>query len=397
MSCHFHPLQPENIMTILHFPDQNIAGSKLVSIHGLVLPVAPQANHKIRFASMPKAFSPITPAEAIGWIGDLIKGGKEVKSVEIMGPGDILAAPQILLETLELLRNSFPEIEVGLTTLGLGAADLASDLAEHGVGQATVSVDAVDAEIAEKIYAWVRPGKKTIPLAQAATDLVNGQKMAVAALVQAGLKVRIQTTVYPGGNELHVGAIARKMAALGATSIVVRPFVAREEAEEKIGDSCDSTTLTAASEQAAAHLELNAHTVNPIIPPPMTNILEPGALLPKPTKVRPNVAVASSNGMDVDLHLGQASQILIYGPRDDGLACLLEARETPEAGSGTSRWQTLAEECLYDCFALLAANAGENPKKVLADRGIKIIVSEDNIEGTVDVLYGGGKKQKCKK
>lgn len=38
-------------------------------------------------------------------------------------------------------------------------------------------------------------------------------------------------------------------------------------------------------------------------------------------------------------------------------------------------------------FALLAAKAGENLQKVLA---------EDSIEGLVDVLYGSGKKQKCK-
>jgi nitrogen fixation protein NifB len=75
----------------------------------------------------------------------------------------------------------------------------------------------------------------------------------------------------------------------------------------------------------------------------------------------------------------------------------LASRNTPAAGSGTSRWQALADECLFDCFALLAANAGENPQKVLAEQGIKVLLTEENIEGTVDVLYGGGKKKKCKK
>ena len=29
-------------------------------------------------------------------------------------------------------------------------------------------------------------------------------------------------------------------------------------------------------------------------------------------------------------------------------------------------------------------------------RGIRVILTEENIEGTVDLLYGGGKKHNCK-
>jgi hypothetical protein len=69
--------------------------------------------------------------------------------------------------------------------------------------------------------------------------------------------------------------------------------------------------------------------------------------------------------MDVDLHLGQAKTFLIYGPREDGLNCLLDTRPAPSAGSGEARWDQLAET-LQDCFALLAASAGQRPRKFLA-------------------------------
>ena len=107
------------------------------------------------------------------------------------------------------------------------------------------------------------------------------------------------------------------------------------------------------------------------------------------------MAVVSGSGMDVDLHLGQAKTILIYGPREDGLTCLLETRQAPAAGSGEGRWDELAST-LHDCFALLAASAGERPREVLGGHGIRVLLTEDNIEGTVDVLYGGGKQKKCK-
>ena len=44
----------------------------------------------------------------------------------------------------------------------------------------------------------------------------------------------------------------------------------------------------------------------------------------------------------------------------------------------------------------MAASAGQRPREVLGNRGIRVILTEENIEGTVDVLYGGGKKEKCK-
>jgi nitrogen fixation protein NifB len=44
----------------------------------------------------------------------------------------------------------------------------------------------------------------------------------------------------------------------------------------------------------------------------------------------------------------------------------------------------------------LAASAGLRPREVLGKHGIRVLVGEQDIEGTVDVLYGGGKKHKCK-
>uniref|UniRef100_UPI003AA978E0 NifB/NifX family molybdenum-iron cluster-binding protein n=1 Tax=Candidatus Electronema sp. TJ TaxID=3401573 RepID=UPI003AA978E0 len=135
-----------------------------------------------------------------------------------------------------------------------------------------------------------------------------------------------------------------------------------------------------------------------LLAPPSSGSAFAGTMLPKPSKERPNVAVVSSSGMEVDLHLGQAEKILIYGPRSsDELPSLLAVRNAPEAGAGSVRWETLARECLFDCFALLAAKAGENPQKVLSEQGIKVLLAEDSIDGLVDVLYGGGKKHKCKK
>jgi nitrogen fixation protein NifB len=128
----------------------------------------------------------------------------------------------------------------------------------------------------------------------------------------------------------------------------------------------------------------------------VTPLSQGSEALPKPIPVRPNVAVVSSNGMDIDLHLGQAVKVLIYGPREDGLTCLLGTRPAPEPGGGGERWRRLAE-VLPDCFALLAASAGANPREILGQNGIPVVACEEEIEGAVDLLYGGGKKRRDKR
>jgi nitrogen fixation protein NifB len=382
-------------MILLPFEKKMKPCEKSMQIDSLILPAAPQANSGKRFGDSGGATPAMLPSEAVSWLSELVKGGKKIHGVNICGPGDALAAPEILFTVLDLLRERYPDCQLKLTSSGLGAALFAQDLATKGVGQVDLQIEAVSADIVKKIYAWIRPGKKTVPLAEAAEFLLTEQEEAIIALTKAGIRVHILSTVYPDLNNQHLGEVAAKMASLGAATMTIVPFQPLSEEEDL--PACDAVMLEVAKKVAGEHLEIVSYGEDCLTPPGSDNFQGQGVLLPKPNKERPNVAVASSNGMDVDLHLGQAAKILIYGPREDGLACLLESRTVPEAESGNSRWEVLAKDCLFDCFALLASSAGENPQKVLAEQGIKVLLIEDNIEGTVDVLYGGGKKKKCKK
>jgi len=359
----------------------------------LVLPVAPDAMAQVRFTANRNPPAAIQLKDSINWIRELIKGGKRVKTVDLNGPGEPMKSPDILIKTLDMLGQTFPEMEVRITSLGLGAAEIATTLVAKGVKHINIKVDAIDPGIANKIYGWIRPAKKTVPLAQAIDILIEGQQDAVAALSAAGIFVNIETRVYPDINDRHIESIAQKMAELGADSITLVPYITEQADEEPL--SCNPKILAAAQESAASHLKVIKY--NKYEPPPPTGANFDGSTtLPRPTKSRPNVAVASSNGMDIDLHLGHAWRLLIYGPRSDGLPSLLDTRLVPEFSPDNSRWQHLAQECLDDCFAILVANAGDNPQNVLSELGIKVLITEDNIEGTIDILYEN-KKQRCKK
>ena len=367
------------------------------------LPVAPLAFCRICNIQEAKAHPAMNAAEVIAEV-DRYPG---LTRVELDGPGDPLASMAATLATVAVLRQHRPEVTIGLTTVGLHCAERAADLAAAGVGSVTLLVDTLDAATAERLYAWIRPGKKTLPLPQAVPLLLDEQARAVPALAAAGLAVTIQSTVYPGINAHYMAAIAETMAELGATAMRLVPF---------LPDPTLTNTPPAATRE---HMEQLARLTSHFLP--TTSVVMDvadcgcdcgprcgsgttcgcGAVasvqtgLPQPTIERPRVAVVSATGMDVDLHLGQARKLLIYGPREDGLACLLETRQAPDPGSGVSRWEHLAD-VLHDCFALLAVSAGQRPREVLGSRGIRVILTEENIEGTVDLLYGGGKKHKCK-
>lgn len=360
-----------------------------------LLPVSPRANTCIRFAGHASKETVITPEQAVEGLGRLLAEGAPLSGVEITGPGDPLATPDLTLHALRLIHSAFPDILLSLTTNGMGAAALANALSEAGLKQACLLVNAVDPEIAEYIYAWIRPGTRTLPLPEAARMLVKEQTAAVSALTAAGIRVSIRTTVFPETNDSHISGIAASMAALGAEDMLLIPYT---------HDKTDSPAMSSPTEELMDRLRSDASRHLPVllgtedgtnndstVTAPAAGFVAPA--LPKPVAGKRNVALISSNGMDVDMHLGQATSIMIYGPREDGLPCLLGVRKAPAAGGGDTRWIQLAE-LLEDCFVLLAASAGEKPKEILRRHNLPVLVTEGEIGGTVDVLYGGGKKGK---
>lgn len=409
------------------------------------LPVAARANTRRRFGE------PENPGRALGvkdvlqWLERVLAdaaAGVSLTGVAISGPGEPLAEPAPVLETFRAVHAAHPELPLFLTTNGLCAQDadmgaLAAELAEAGVAKVTVLVDAVDPSLVEQLFAWIRPGKRTVALPQAATMLVDAQASAIRAFREAGLFVTVRMTVYPGINEDHVEDVANVVASLGADLLALAPHTpakAAAAAPAPVGPtgctpaecaSCGSSKSCGSKAPAPAP-EADAPETLPSLAPGKLELLRaaaaryislvPGADpcgedilwmehagtsatlspenpgLPKPSGARVNVAVASSGGMDVDLHLGQAIKFLIFGPRQgDGLPSLLGVREAPEPGGGDKRWTDLAET-LNDCFAILAASAGAHPREVLAEQGLSVLTAETDIQGAVDLLFGGGKK-----
>ncbi len=386
-------------MTILSFPNKKTGCGSCRTPEWISLPVAPHASARSRFCGEEKLPSAVPLYGALSWVDDLLQRGLSIAGMDINGPGDPLATLPMTIEVLELLREKHPDLAFGISTLGLGLAENVGQLVEHGVTKVTLLLDAVHPETVEKLYAWIRPGKRNMSLAKAAGVLIEEQARGISACRSAGMEVAVQTAVYHGINENEVEEIACLVAGLGAESMTLLPGKGWiKEGEEKLPLPLPAPEIMERlSRSAALHLTI----ARPLTGEKFGKITSEDSCasvtsLPKATAARPNVAALSSNGMDIDLHLGQAIKALVYGPREDGLPCLLEARDLPEPGGGEGRWQKVAE-VLEDCFVLLAESAGQKPRDILGSHGLPIVLIDDNVEGTVDVLYGGGKKKKCKK
>ncbi len=353
------------------------------------LPVAPIINSRVRFLPLTlQKEKHLLPLAAKALFENWKEQGGVADGVMLYGPGDPLASIDETLETIKLLKDVEPDIVIAIRTLGIHGEKYADKLVQAGVSKIEVIMDGINGSILEKIYAWIRPEFKTLKLKDATGILLKEQAKAIPAFKDAGMHVQVVTTCYPDNNSDSMTVISKTAAKLGADSMAIIPYQAVEGADIDLPEP-DVTMMKKIEAQVSKNITLCRAI-------PLCNPLnsQQGSehVGTKPSKERPNVAVASSNGMNIDMHLGHASKILIYGPREDGLSCLLESRVAPAKGGGTQRWHDLAT-LLDDCFVFLAASAGDSPKKTLTAKGLPVQVCDGEITGYVNSLYSTPKKK----
>jgi nitrogen fixation protein NifB len=99
---------------------------------------------------------------------------------------------------------------------GLNVAPHADELARLKVSHVTVTVNAVDPEIGQHIYAWVRDGRQVFRGREAAERLWQRQQETIRQLKAHDVVVKINTILIPGINDQHIDDLARTVRQLGA-------------------------------------------------------------------------------------------------------------------------------------------------------------------------------------
>ena len=384
--------------------------AKVKGSHGRVhLPVAPLCNIKCNYCdrkhdcvneSRPGVTSAVlAPHQALAYLEQVLKAEPRISVVGLAGPGDPLANPEATLETLRLVKERFPSLLICLSSNGLAAPAYLDELASVGVTHMTITVNAVDPRVGAQVYSYVRDGKVVYRGQQAAELILSRQEEAVRGLKERGITVKLNTIVLPGVNQDHVEEVARWGAELGADLMNLMPLYPNpgtpfallpepsRQVMQMLRDRCEAILpqmrhCTRCRSDAVGILGQDRSGE-------MAGCLSRCAQLPPPPESqRPFVAVASREGVLVNLHLGQATEMQIWGPGPMGGFQHLESRPAPEPGGGAKRWQELAER-LSDCRAVLVSGIGETPRQVLAGAGVQAVEMTGFIDQGLSAIYAG--------
>ena len=228
-------LHPTEILSTRH-PCYSAEAKHLYS--RMHLPVAPACNIQCNYCnrlfdcqneSRPGVTSEIlTPQEALAKVRRVSEVLPSLSVLGIAGPGDALANWELTRGTVALVRKEFPELLLCLSTNGLMLPTYADDVIALGVRHMTVTVNAIDVEIAEKIYEYITwqgnkmRGRKAVQL------LLENQIEGIRILAAAGVQVKVNTVMISDINDKHVPAIAKTVRSAGACMTNIMPLIPAE-------------------------------------------------------------------------------------------------------------------------------------------------------------------------
>jgi nitrogen fixation protein NifB len=259
---------------------------------------------------------------------------KNISVVGIAGPGDPFANPQETMQTLRLVRKKYPDIMLCLATNGLGIGPYIDELADLNVGHITITVNAVDPDVAAKIYAWVRYKKRVRQAKEGVTILMDKQIEAIKMLKARNITVKVNTILIPGKNEDHIEAVAKRMGELGVDIFNCIPYYQTTGSHFADIPEPSKELMSQVRKKAGQYITQMTHCVRCRADAVgclgdkeskrlMTRLNECAQLTTplhpvRTKKPRPSVAMASSGEVHLYQHLGEACRLLIYKKNNGG-------------------------------------------------------------------------------
>lgn len=337
----------------------------------------------------------LKPEQALAYVDRIVSLEKRLSVVGIAGPGDPFANGAVTIRTLELVQEHYPELLLCVASNGVGLAPFADDLARVKVSHVTLTINGLDPQTVEKIYAWVRIDGRIYRGREAAEALIERQALSLKLLVERGITVKINTIVIPGVNDGEVAAVAEAVAKAGASVLNLMPLypVATTPFAEIQTPSAElMASLRAEAEKFLPQMthctRCRADAVGLIgdaMTPEKIQLLQLSA---RPVNNdRPYLAVASREGVMVNQHLGEARSLWIYSLAD-GTPKLVERRIAPPSGRGDDRWEAMAR-LLPDCTAIVTSGVGPSPTRVLEANGLSVKVADCLVEEAVVEMLSG--------
>ncbi|KZX17169.1 radical SAM protein [Methanobrevibacter filiformis] len=177
------------------------------------------------------------PDAAIGHVDKVTKEGP-ISVVGVAGPGDSLANPETL-DFFKKLGKTNPDLIKCMSTNGLLLPDLADEVAELGVNTVTVTVNAIDPEIAKDIYSFIKYNDKVYKGKEGVEILIKNQLEGIEKLANNGVIVKVNSVLIPGLNDEHIVEIAKEVKKRGASLMNVLPLIPLNKMKDYSRPTCE--------------------------------------------------------------------------------------------------------------------------------------------------------------
>ena len=378
------------------------------------IPVAPRCNIQCNYCnrrfdccneSRPGVTSEVlSPQDAIVKIRAVREKVPELRVIGIAGPGDPLANEETF-QSLELIASEFPDLTLCVSTNGLALPDSAQRLHDLGVRFITVTMNSCDPEIGAQIYDSVVFQKKKYSGVEGARILMERQLEGIRLSAELGMVMKVNIVMVPGINDGHIPDLVKKVKSLGAYIVNILPLIPVEGT--KFSDRRAPTPLERKELMDRCSLDAKmmrhcrqcrADAIGKLGEDRSSEFVHfsgcgSGCGPQKQMNVsldldrdESRVAVASSDGKTVDSGFGNAKVFRIYAT-DGGTCRFLEERPVKDdetvAGDSHRKHIEAIVDSINDCGTVIVREIGPLPSKVLKNLGMKVIVSEGDVERAV--------------
>ncbi len=217
------------------------------------LPVAPRCNIQCNFCEHRMC----TEIQHPGWAARLLSVAEAVDFVQsvvrerqaydfvvgVAGPGDALANDQTF-QALALLHEQYPQLVTCLCTNGLLLEDRLEMMANAGVEALTVTVNASNSQVGERIYSWAKYQGTIYRGEEAAALLITKQFSGIRKAIAAGFSLKVNTVLIPGVNDRHMVELALCLREAGVRLMNIMPLIPSGKMRNYRAPTCDELRKT---------------------------------------------------------------------------------------------------------------------------------------------------------
>ena len=375
------------------------------------LPVAPRCNIQCNYCnrkfdcsneSRPGVTSVVLePQQALQKVKAVKEAIPQLSVIGIAGPGDPLAN-EATFESLELIGKEMPGLTLCVSTNGLALPDCAQRLYDLGVRFVTVTMNCTDPEIGAKIYdAVVFDGKKYSGV-EGAEILRDRQIEGIKKCVALGMLVKINIVMIPDINDSHIPDLVAYVRSLGIYMVNILPLIPVEGS--KFSDLMAPTPLERRDMMDRCGLDgrmmrhcrqCRADAIGLLGQDRSAEFANIEGCGLKDSRINvtfetehdeSKVAVATSDGKNVNSGFGNASEFRIYAT-DGNTVRFLKTVAVDRSGSVAGRDHKEHIESiirqLEDCGTVIVEEIGPMPSKILSELGVRVVITQGDVNEAV--------------